>query len=35
MEEPGYTIIDIDEEGVEIALKETLENEEEKPEEEE
>ncbi len=35
VEEPGYTIIDIDEEGIEIALKESLESEEEKTEEEE
>jgi len=35
VEEPGYTIIDIDEEGIEISLKGSLENEEEKTEEEE
>ena len=35
VEEPGYTIIDIDEEGIEVALKEPLESEEEKTEEEE
>ncbi len=35
MEEPGYSIIDIDEEGIEISLKESLESEEEKTEEEE